>query len=76
MSQKWDDRLDSLAKEISNGTIVQEFKTAMQDGNPTVGMVLAGQGVGEIDSIEPAYDIVMRIEQETKDILRQLSQIV
>ena len=75
-TQKWDDRLDSLANEISSGTVVQEFKAAMQDGNPKVGMVLAGQGVGEIDSIEPAFDIIMRIEQETKDILQELSQII
>jgi nitronate monooxygenase len=35
----------------------------------------AGQGVGTIDDIRPAYDVVLRMEQEYRDTLAKLSAL-
>jgi hypothetical protein len=38
--------------------------------------VLCGQGVGEIDSIDPAFDIINRINEETMSVIRSMPQIL
>jgi hypothetical protein len=47
-------------KEISDSSVVQ---------------VLSGEGVGEIDIIEGAYDITLRIEQEAIDAIDRLRSL-
>jgi len=77
-SEKWDGSEAALDEEIKkdDGAFLQQYKQAQKDGNVSVVKVLAGEGVGEIDSIEPAYDIVRRVEQETYDAIQQLSNAV
>jgi nitronate monooxygenase len=56
--------------------VIQDYKKALKEGNTRIARVLAGEGVGEIDSIEPAFSIISRIEQETEQVLKSLSSIV
>jgi len=46
-----------------------QYKEATRIGDPTITAVYAGKGVGQIQSIEGAYDIITRMEQEAVEIM-------
>ena len=56
--------------------IVNEFKNAEKESIPDVGCVYSGQGVGEIVSIDPAYDIIQQIEKDAIESLSKLHNII
>lgn len=54
--------------------LLQSFRQANEyDGNARIGAVLAGKGVGEIHSIEPAQDVIARIEEDARRIIQTMS---
>jgi nitronate monooxygenase len=52
--------------------LAERYKRAVSRGDPTIAAVLAGEGVGAIQTIEPAEKIIMRVEAEAIKCLDQL----
>eukprot|EP00580_Thalassiosira_gravida_P002072 CAMPEP_0201609100 /NCGR_PEP_ID=MMETSP0492-20130828/11446_1 /ASSEMBLY_ACC=CAM_ASM_000837 /TAXON_ID=420259 /ORGANISM="Thalassiosira gravida, Strain GMp14c1" /LENGTH=368 /DNA_ID=CAMNT_0048074331 /DNA_START=170 /DNA_END=1276 /DNA_ORIENTATION=+ len=80
-TEEWDDRdgkpssKERLQYAIDTTQLLEEYKVSREICDATVVPVYAGQGVGEIDSIEGAYDITLKVEEEvieTMDRLRSL----
>jgi NAD(P)H-dependent flavin oxidoreductase YrpB (nitropropane dioxygenase family) len=74
----WDNRPVDLGKELidENSEVVSGYRQAQKLGDADVVAVLCGQGVGEIGSIDPAFDIVNRINEETMAVVRSLPRIL
>jgi nitronate monooxygenase len=75
---EWDgktDALDAALKQQQHDAsgVLQSFRQANEKGNVRIAPVLAGKGVGEIHSIEPARDVIARIEQEARQIMQEMS---
>lgn len=70
----WDQRIMRLEQQFdANGfTVIEEFKRADANNDVELACVFSGKGVGRIDAIEPAFDILTRIEKEAADTLKSL----
>jgi nitronate monooxygenase len=77
-SDTWDNRPQDLKKEliVENSNLVSGFRQAQKVEDADAVAVLCGQGVGEIDSIDPAFDIINRINEETMSVIRSMPQIL
>lgn len=80
MTEAWDDSIPALEAAIQEDTkqnsIVEQFKHAEQAQLPDFGLVYSGQGIGEIDSIQPAYDIVKQVESEAYESFSALQSVM
>jgi nitronate monooxygenase len=81
-SKKWHGKYEQLAEIIKSGKeehslIVEEFQNAMLgEGNPEIGCVFAGEGVGCIDSIDSASNVVMKAEAEAVYLIEAMSNVI
>jgi nitronate monooxygenase len=77
-SDKWDGCPADLEKELLNekSDVVSGYRLAQKEGNANVTAVLCGQGVGEIDSIDPAFDIITRINEEAMTVIRNMPRML
>jgi nitronate monooxygenase len=78
-SDRWDGRPDELAAELRSPgqpAILAGYAAAQKQGDTKVVKVLMGEGVGEVNSVEPAYEIIGNVEMETRQVLKSLSQII
>jgi nitronate monooxygenase len=77
-SSRWDGKMDELATvlESPQSEIVLAYQNAQQEGNADICVNYAGEGVGLIHEIEPAYDIIQRVNQEAIDVLQSLQSNV
>ncbi|ORY01929.1 2-nitropropane dioxygenase, NPD [Basidiobolus meristosporus CBS 931.73] len=50
-----------------------DFQTAMTNGDPNIGVIFAGSGVGLVNSKKPAGQIVQGCHQEAIELLQKLS---
>lgn len=76
-SEKWDSKYDKLAELLTkrdDSNPLDGYRQGLSDGNPDVAVVHSGQGVGLITSIEPAYDLVVRISDEAEEAIRFIQQ--
>ncbi len=65
---------EKLDKDGNGGpSIVEKLNQAEKEENPSEGCVYCGQGVGEIHSIDPAFEIVQQVE---KDAMESLSNLI
>jgi nitronate monooxygenase len=80
MTDKWDNRLPQLSSELLHPSaglnIAKKFQYAVECSDPSSACVYSGQGVGEISAVEPAYELVKRIEKEAVDSLFKLQSVV
>lgn len=74
-SEKWDNN-NGFKQALQDETFLNNYKKAQKEKNLDIDKVLSGKGVGEIHSIEPAFDILQRIENETQQAISRLSSIV
>jgi nitronate monooxygenase len=76
MSQRWEGKSAELAaildKQGKESDIVSTFQRAQMEGNASEAVVLAGEGVGLIDRIEPAHEIVAHMSQTAATVLQNL----
>jgi nitronate monooxygenase len=74
----WDGRMQELQEELANpdSQLLHDYHAACQQDDTNVVLVHAGQGVGEVSSIEPAYEIIKRVEDETKAALRRMKNVL
>jgi nitronate monooxygenase len=76
-SDAWDGRPGELeAKFREDSSLVNRYAEAQKRGDTQIVKVLTGEGVGEIDSIEPAYEIILKTEAETRQAVNRMSQMV
>ena len=79
-TESWDTRIPELEAALLGGggglSIVEKLNRAEKEENPSEGCVYCGQGVGEIHSIDPAFDIVQRVEQEAIQSLSNLVNVM
>ena len=64
-----------LQNAIEKTQLLEEYKSAQKASDPNVVCVLSGEGVGEIDHIEGAYELTLRIEQEAIDSINRLQSL-
>jgi nitronate monooxygenase len=75
-SSEWDGKTSQeLQNAIDKTELLEEYKSAQKASDPQVVCILSGEGVGEIDHIEGAYDVTMRIEEEAIDSINRLQSI-
>jgi nitronate monooxygenase len=77
-SDLWDNRPEDLGNElrVENSDVVSDFRQAQKAEDADVVAVLCGQGVGEIDSIDTAFDIVIRINEEAMAAIRSMPRLL
>lgn len=79
-TKKWDQKLGELEVELQrpfNGmNVAKEFQKSLEGHRINSACVYSGQGVGEISAIEPAFDIVMRVEKEALESLTKLQELL
>ena len=75
----WEGKIHEAKAELDksdNSQLMQEFKSASK-GDPEVAFIHSGKGVGDICSIDGAYDIICSIDQETRAIIqRDLKKLI
>ena len=82
ISDQWDGRPETelaaaiQSSENSPSELVRAYRQAVADGNPNLALVHAGQGVGVIDSIDNAYDVVNRVSQEAAEAIQATTKLV
>ena len=69
------DILSSSSSDADKRNIVDELNHAEKEELPDTGCVYSGQGVGEIISIDPAYNIIQQIEEEAIQSLSNLRNL-
>lgn len=82
-TETWDTSIPELEAELSNNSdsaeeapLVKEMNDAEKEERPSEGCVYSGQGVGEIDSIDPAFDIIQKIESDAIESLSKLKDVM
>lgn len=81
-TEKWDGKSTDLLQNAVEGFVswcpkfLDEYKASQKDSDPNVVPTLSGEGVGEIYSIDGAYDLTLRIEQEAIDTIDRLKTII
>jgi len=66
-----DDGSSSSDEASSLSRIAHDYRQACERGDANVALIHAGQGVGLMDAVEPAADLVTRISLEAEAILRR-----
>ncbi|GAX09479.1 hypothetical protein FisN_6Lu142 [Fistulifera solaris] len=78
-SRQWDlQPPENLIAAIhsSDSVVVQEYKDAVEHGNPDIGVVHAGQGVGLVKALQSTFDVIDAINAEALSILHGLPKMV
>jgi len=77
-TKEWDDvgKLEKALASLEGANIVRAFKMATADKDPAYACIYSGKGVGKIDSIDPAYDIITRIEQEAIEAIKDAQTLL
>lgn len=72
-TEEYEHKGEALLQELQNKgaehSLVSRYKEGNKTKDPSITAVYAGKGVGQIQSIDGAYDIITRIEQEAVDII-------
>lgn len=72
-SMEWEGKTaKELQTAIDKTELMDEYKSAQEASDPRVVCILSGEGVGEIDHIEGAYDVTLKIEEEAIDCINRL----
>jgi nitronate monooxygenase len=77
---QWENRSADLAHQLSDpklcNDIIQPYKKACIDGEPNIALIHAGEGIGLIQSIESAYDLVQQIGNDAISIIQNVPKSV
>eukprot|EP00525_Craspedostauros_australis_P009235 CAMPEP_0198126532 /NCGR_PEP_ID=MMETSP1442-20131203/45019_1 /TAXON_ID= /ORGANISM="Craspedostauros australis, Strain CCMP3328" /LENGTH=349 /DNA_ID=CAMNT_0043786329 /DNA_START=310 /DNA_END=1359 /DNA_ORIENTATION=+ len=79
ITDKWDTRQRELEKVLDSAAPpawMEKYKHANEVGDSDMAAVLCGQGVGEVEGIEPTFDIVARINDEAITTITSLPKRV
>lgn len=74
ITDDWDERPSSdLQHAINHSDLLEQYKA--ERGQTTSTAIYAGEGVGEVHSIEGAYATLLRLEQETMQAIERLKSL-
>ncbi len=78
ITREWDDdaKLQKVLSSSEGVALVSAFKKGSANNDPTYACIYCGKGVGKINAIEPAYDILTRIETETIKAIKRLQTLL
>ena len=68
--------LEDRNNSNDNKNLADELNHAEEAQLPDAGCVYAGQGVGEIFSIAPAYDIIKQVEKDAAESYSRLQTVM
>ena len=74
ITDDWDERPSSDLQRAMNHSDLLEKYTAKR-GQTATTAIYAGEGVGEVHSIDGAYDTLLRLEQETIEAIERLRSL-
>ena len=75
-TEEWDGRSSSeLRRAMDETDLLERYGKCKLISDARVVQVLSGEGVGEIDRIEGAYEITLRMEQEAIDAIDRLRSL-
>mmetsp|Transcript_14500 Transcript_14500/g.25495 ORF Transcript_14500/g.25495 Transcript_14500/m.25495 type:complete len:366 (-) Transcript_14500:20-1117(-) len=75
-AEEWDGKSSKeLQYAIDNTRLLEEYQVSREMSDANVVPVLAGEGVGEINSIEGASEITLKLEGEAIDTLDRLRSL-
>eukprot|EP00563_Minutocellus_polymorphus_P000053 CAMPEP_0181039696 /NCGR_PEP_ID=MMETSP1070-20121207/10626_1 /TAXON_ID=265543 /ORGANISM="Minutocellus polymorphus, Strain NH13" /LENGTH=348 /DNA_ID=CAMNT_0023117603 /DNA_START=124 /DNA_END=1170 /DNA_ORIENTATION=- len=71
MINEWEGKLSEAKAQLSkdDSRIIQDFKAANR-GDAVEAFIHSGKGVGDISSIDGAYDIIRRVDEEARIIIQ------
>jgi nitronate monooxygenase len=78
ITDSWDDKMNELEKElrgVSASSVAEAFKRADAINDASLACVFSGKGVGQIDAIEPAFEIIARIETEAIETMKNFQSL-
>ena len=74
ITDDWDERPSELQHAMQHSDLLDKYK-AERDHMINSAAIYAGEGVGEIRSIEGAYDTLLGLERETIDAIERLKSL-
>ena len=75
-SLEWEGKTaQELHSAIDKTDLLEKYKSAQKASDPRVVCILSGEGVGEIGSVEGAYDVTLRIEEEAIESINRLHSL-
>ncbi len=82
-TEAWDTSIPALEAELNSNKdspdeapVVKKLNEAERENRASEGCVYCGQGVGEINSIDRAYDIIQQIESDAIESLSKLNNVM
>ena len=57
-------------------TVAAQYRQAQNDGESRICQVYAGEGVGDIESVEGAYDIIQHLSAEAMEIVQSMPKFL
>ena len=79
VTKQWDGSTERLEKALDSdekSSIIEKFKRAEEEKDPSGAIVYSGKGVGKIRSIDPAFEIMTRIEKEAINAISGLAKVL
>ena len=72
-TEQWDGKSSTeLQTAMVETNLLEEYKESRIKSDASVIATLAGEGVGEMDSVEGVYEMTLRMEEEAVDTIDRL----
>eukprot|EP00956_Cyclotella_meneghiniana_P009902 scaffold13694_cov71-Cyclotella_meneghiniana.AAC.8 len=76
-TNEWDNKSrDELGEALQKTDLIDRYKIATEKVDPKLISTYSGEGVGEINSIDTAYDLINQIEIEAIETIKRLHGII
>ena len=76
-TNEWDNKSrDGLGEALQKTDLIDRYKIATEKVDPKLISTYSGEGVGEINSIDTAYDLINQIEIEAIETIKRLHGII
>jgi nitronate monooxygenase len=76
-TKEWENRSRrELSEALQNTNLLEKYKVAMEGTQTAVITNYSGEGIGEINSIVSAYELILQIESDAIATIRMLQQLV
>lgn len=76
-TMRWEGKSrNELSEALEKSNLLDRYKVAMEKSDSKIITNYAGEGIGEINSIAAAYDIIMQIERDAVATIKRLNKIV
>jgi hypothetical protein len=76
-TKEWENKSRrELSEALQNTNLLEKYKVAMEGTQTAVITNYSGEGIGEINSIVSAYELILQIESDAIATIRMLQQLV